>query len=132
MFALQNFWTAHVRVGSCVDGAPASSAEFRVVLLRSEAYADRRTMPNGSGARVCCRSAATRCANITRVPFGIVGLLQRLEESEQSVIRLEARLLGLDVRLELRQCRFFECKVSVQIGLRGLYRLMAEPQGNYG
>ena len=66
------------------------------------------------------------------MPFGIVGLSQRLEESEQSVIRLETRSLDSTVRLELRQGCFFECKVSVQIALRGLYRLMAEPQGNYG
>ena len=64
----------------------------------------------------------------TQLPSGIVGLLQRLKESEQSVIRLETRWLGSAVRLELRQGCFFECKVSVQIGLRGLYRLMAEPQ----
>jgi hypothetical protein len=48
-------------------------------------------------------------------------LLQRLEESEQAVIRLETRSLAPVVRLELRQSRVLECKVSVQIGLRGLH-----------
>jgi len=41
------------RFGSCVDGAPASSADLAWWRLRSGAYADRRTMPNRSGALRC-------------------------------------------------------------------------------
>jgi hypothetical protein len=64
-------------------------------------------------------------------PFGIVCLLQGLEESEQAVIRLETCSRAPIIRLELRQRGLLECKVSVQIRLCGRYRLVAKPQSDH-
>src|SRR5262245_58459962 len=84
-------------------------------------------MPNGPEALRWCRAVGARRVRITRDFMRHSLVSQRLEESEEAVIRLETCTLAAVVRLELRQGCLFECKVGVQIALRGLYhRAMTE------
>jgi hypothetical protein len=95
-------------------------------------YADRRTMPSGSGTTRRCRAVAARRTRVVPVPFGIVGRLQRLKEGKQAVVGVEAGSLATLIGLELRQSSLLEGEVRVQIGLRRLDRFVAEPQRDHG
>jgi hypothetical protein len=98
----------------------------------SSSYAERRTMPVGSGTARYSRAAVIQHATGVFLPFGIICSSQRIEESEQAIIvGTEAGLFAALVGLELRQGCLLECKMCVQIGLRRVHRFMTEPQSDH-
>ena len=62
---------------------------------------------------------------IVNAPPGSVGS-ERLQESEQSIVRLEAPEWRAH-RQDLCQCPFFHGEIRVQICIRGLYAFVPQP-----
>src|SRR5438309_1665172 len=87
-------------------------------------YAEGRTMPNGRRRSRRSGGSSGRRAGLVPIPFGIGWGLQRVEEGEQMVVGTIADWLSALVWLQLRQGRFFQRDMGMEVSLRRFDRFM--------
>ena len=109
-----------------------AQVDWALCLARHSAhYAEFRTMPSSCAGAVFLRSGRGKKTVHGSGRLGIVLVAsKRLEEGEQGVIRFEDAWASL-MRRRVGEDLLFHLQISLQIDVRGLNRLMAQPERDH-